>query len=297
MTAGSQADQDDATRSGTWLVVSDVDHTLMDHDSEVGTAAECLRQLRQWGVTTLLASSKTFAEMVDLQSRMGVPAQPFIFENGCGIGWPKDQWPETAPAMPTLVLGDYGAIVRGGPADQLRALLNNLRNSTAWRFSLLEDLPFPRIEELLGLDQRLADLALQRLASVPLVWHGDNAELEQLQRRLAHEGLRAVKGGRLVHISPPYNKGEAVNHILEWSEAWSAPLRLLACGDSENDRTLLELADRSLVFHPPDRQPMVLRAQAKTPGVAVCSAGGPLSWFKAVQSALAIDDWNTPAAA
>ena len=76
-----------------WLVVSDVDHTLLEHPSEIPITANCLRQLRQRGINTWLASSKTFTEMVELQSQLGLPAQPFLFENGCGIGWPHKRWP------------------------------------------------------------------------------------------------------------------------------------------------------------------------------------------------------------
>ena len=72
----------------TWRVVSDVDHTLLEDPGETARAGACLRRLHQRGLPTLLASSKTFAEMVALQSRAELPPQPFLFENGCGIGWP-----------------------------------------------------------------------------------------------------------------------------------------------------------------------------------------------------------------
>lgn len=277
-----------------WLVVSDVDHTLMEHPSESPIAADCLRRLRQRGVDTWLASSKTFAEMVELQSQLGLPAQPFLFENGCGIGWPYKRWPpQTALAEPALMLGDYGAIVRGEPPDLLQARLKRLRDLTGWRFSLLEELPFSTIKALIGLDEHLARLALQRLASVPLAWNGNDSELVLLQQHLAREGFRAVQGGRLVHVAPPFHKGEALAYLLEMRGTGSVPLRVLACGDSENDRTLLERADLALVFHPPDCQPMVLAHQAQKPLVLVCSSGGPIRWLEAVDAALAIGDQNT----
>jgi predicted mannosyl-3-phosphoglycerate phosphatase (HAD superfamily) len=117
-------------------VVSDVDHTLLEDPGETARAGACLRRLHQRGLPTLLASSKTFAEMVALQSRAELPPQPFLFENGCGIGWPTASWPAAA-AAPQQVLGAYGAIGRGGDPQRLRTLLHHLRDSGGLRYSLL----------------------------------------------------------------------------------------------------------------------------------------------------------------
>ena len=190
------------------------------------------------------------------------------------------------------MLGDYGAIVRGEPPAPLQARLKRLRDTTGWRFSLLEELPFSAIKALIGLDEHLARQALERLASVPLVWNGDDSEFVRLQQHLAREGICAVQGGHLVHVAAPFHKGEALAHLLAMRGGGSGPLRVLACGDSENDRTLLERADLALVFHPPDRQPMVLGHQAKNPAIPVCSTGGPIRWLEAVEAALAIGDQN-----
>jgi predicted mannosyl-3-phosphoglycerate phosphatase (HAD superfamily) len=175
----------------TWRVVSDVDHTLLEEPGETPSAGQALRQLGQRGIPTLLASSKTFAEMVAFQSLADLPPQPFLFENGCGIGWPTAAWPAAAPA-PQQVLDTYGAIVRGGDPQRLRTLLHQLRDSGGLRFSLLEELNFDSIQQLIGLEEPLARLALQRLASMPLVWQDDEAALERLRRQLAGDGLEAV---------------------------------------------------------------------------------------------------------
>ena len=273
--------------AGVWLVVSDVDHTLLECPEEASSAGACLRGLQRRGITTLLASSKTFAELVEFQTRAGLPPQPFLFENGCGIGWPTASWPATAGA-PQQVLGAYGAIVRGGDPQRLRTLLLQSRDSDGLRFTLLEELTFGAIQRLIGLDEPLARLALQRLASVPLVWQDDEAALERLRRRLAGEGLEAVSGGRLVHVAPPCNKAEALAQVLSWLGEDPPIARLLACGDSENDRALLESADLSLVFHPADRPAMVLTSiTTNRPRIErTAIAGGPGAWLTAVVAAL-----------
>ena len=286
MAAGSAAQP--GGNAVAWRVVSDVDHTLLEHPGETARAGECLHRLHQRGIPTLLASSKTFAEMVAFQSLAELPSQPFLFENGCGIGWPTASWPAAAGA-PQQELGAYGAIVRGGDPQRLRTLLHQLRTSGGLRFSLLEELNFDAIQQLIGLEEPLARLALQRLASVPLVWQDDEAALQRLRQQLAGEGLAAVSGGRLLHVAPPCNKAEALAQVLSWQGEAPHSTTLLACGDSENDRALLESADVALVFHPADRPAMALAPPvAERPRITrTAMAGGPEAWLAAVETALA----------
>jgi D-glycerate 3-kinase len=145
----------------------------------------------------------------------------------------------------------------------------------------------------------MARLALQRLASLPLVWHPDDS-LDWFQQQLAGEGLRAVSGGRLLHIAPPFDKGEALDQVLAWLGGGAASLRLLACGDSENDRSLLERADLALVFHPAAGTPLTLAPRRRLAEAELSAppqagqrlerqviAGGPRPWLEAVLAALA----------
>lgn len=286
-------------RRSCWRVVSDLDHTLIEDGGESLLAGDCLRRLHQGGIPTLLASSKTFGEMVAFQVRADLAPQPFLFENGCGIGWPRHCWPAAVAAEPQLVQGDYGAIVRAADPARLRPLLQRLRSEAGLRFSLLEELSFDQIHQLIGLEPAMARLALQRLASLPLVWHPDDS-LDWFQQQLAGEGLRAVSGGRLLHVAPPFDKAEALDQVLAWLGGGAASLRLLACGDSENDRCLLERADLALVFHPAAGRPLTLaprrrlaEAERSAPPQAAqrlerqVIAGGPRRWLEAVQAALA----------
>ena len=272
--------------TASWLVVSDVDHTLLEEPEQTADLGHCLRWIHQRGIPTLLASSKTFAEMVDLQTRASLPPQPFLFENGCGVGWPLQAWPALQP--PALVLEGYGALVRGEPPAALGALLRRLREEAALRFTLLEELSLGAITELTGLEERLAALALARLASVPLLWQDGPERLAWLQEELEGRGLRAVQGGKLLHVGPPFDKGEALHQLEPWPALQPWPAQRLACGDSENDRSLLEGADIALVFHPPDRPP--LRLQPPPAGrqrvERAVVAGGPRAWLEAVETAL-----------
>lgn len=271
-----------------WLVVSDVDHTLIERAEEAALAGSCLAGLHRQGVTTLLASSKTFAEMVELHQSAGLAQQPFLFENGCGVGWPLEMPLPPAAGLPQLRQGGYGALVLGNGGPSLAATLISLRKRSGLRFTLLSELPPPAIQRELGLSNAQAQLAVQRLASMPLLWHDSDAALEQLQEQLNHDGLCAVRGGRLVHVGPPLNKWLGLQRLQSWQQVAANTTRILACGDSDNDRALLENADLALVFHPPGQGGMALqpRPDGLPQQVRRATSGGPRLWLQAVEEAL-----------
>jgi mannosyl-3-phosphoglycerate phosphatase family protein len=266
---------------GIRLVVTDLDHTLIENPSQIPAAGEALRRLADRGLVTVLASSKTFAEMEDLQRQAGLPPQPFIFENGGGIGWPLDKWPGEAAGAPLLVQGAYGAIAAAGDLSKLGAILAELASAAGFRFRRFDELPLETISTLTGLDHRLAALARQRLTSLPLLWEDGSEQLAGLQQALAGQGLGAVSGGQFVHVGPPCDKATALSKVRQWLGGQAAMGGMLACGDSDNDRGLLEAAEIALVFSSAKRPPLPLSRPC-----TVVPAGGPGPWLEAVEAAL-----------
>jgi mannosyl-3-phosphoglycerate phosphatase family protein len=280
---------------GVRLVVTDLDHTLIENPSQIPAAGEALRRLADRGLVTVLASSKTFAEMEDLQRQAGLPPQPFIFENGGGIGWPLGQgplgqgplshWPAQtageAAGAPALVQGAYGAIAAAGDLTKLGAILAELASGGGFRFRRFDELPLDTISTLTGLDPRLAALARQRLTSLPLLWDDSSEQLAGMRQALAGRGLAAVSGGRFVHVGPPCDKATALTRVRQWLGGQAAMGGMLACGDSDNDRGLLEAADIALVFSCGQRPPLPLSRPC-----TVVPAGGPGPWLAAVEAAL-----------
>jgi mannosyl-3-phosphoglycerate phosphatase family protein len=254
---------------------------LIENPSQIPAAGDALRRLADWGLVTVLASSKTFAEMEDLQRQAGLPPQPFIFENGGGIGWPLDKWPGEAAGAPLLVQGAYGAIAAAGDLTKLGAILAELASAAGFRFRRFDELPLETISTLTGLDHRLAALARQRLTSLPLLWEDGSEQLAGLQQALAGQGLGAVSGGQFVHVGPPCDKATALSQVRQWLGGQAAMGGMLACGDSDNDRGLLEAAEIALVFSSGKRPPLPLSRPC-----TVVTAGGPGPWLTAVEAAL-----------
>jgi mannosyl-3-phosphoglycerate phosphatase family protein len=272
--------------SGVTLVVTDLDHTLIETPAQIPAAGEALRRLGQRGLATVLASSKTFAEMEDLQRHAGLPPQPFIFENGGGIGWPLNRWPlgpelGEGVAAPLQVQGAYGAIAAAGDLTKLGAILAELASAGGFRFRRFDQLSLDTITTLTSLDPRLASLARQRLTSLPLLWDDRREKLAGLQQALEAHGLAAVSGGQFVHVGPPCDKATALAQVRQWLGGAAALGGMVACGDSDNDRGLLEAADIALVFTSGQRPPLPL-----TRPCTVVQAGGPGPWLEAVEAAL-----------
>ena len=68
------------------LVVTDLDGSLLDHhDYNWDAASEWLARLKQHQIPLVICSSKTAAEIVPLQKKLGISGAPFIAENGACV--------------------------------------------------------------------------------------------------------------------------------------------------------------------------------------------------------------------
>ena len=74
------------TRALPLLVFSDLDGTLLDHESySFAPARAALAALAEIGAGVVLATSKTAAEVAPLRAALGLAGWPAIVENGAGL--------------------------------------------------------------------------------------------------------------------------------------------------------------------------------------------------------------------
>ena len=214
------------------LIVTDLDGTLLDHDSySYAEALPALDAIRERGLPLVLASSKTRLEMAGLHGELGLRA-PFICENGAAICTP---------------VGDGFELQALAPArDEVLAAIRELREAAGYRFTGFADCDAEGIAGMTGLDSAAAALAGRREFSEPLRWEDSPERLDVFRRELAERGLVAQQGGRFLSVSGPADKGQALARLR--AQYGGDELSVVALGDSPNDATMLAAADMAVII-------------------------------------------------
>ncbi|MCO6186418.1 mannosyl-3-phosphoglycerate phosphatase [Rhizobium sp. L1K21] len=221
------------------LVFTDLDGTLLDHETYSYAAAEpALKRLKESGIPLILASSKTEAEMRPLAQELALET-PMIVENGAGVAGLEDS-------------------TSGQPCyEDIRALLDKIPPSIRGHFQGFGDWGAEKISARTGLPLASAERAGTRRFSEPGVWDGTDADFEIFETLLEESGFHAVRGGRFTTIMPQTSKGEAMAQIaaLYMSPSGDTPT-IIALGDGENDIAMLEAADYGIVIANPAHAPL-----------------------------------------
>ena len=141
------------------LVVSDLDGTLLDHETYSWDAARpALDVLRSGGAGLVLASSKTAAEISDLRDAIQFPDWPSIVENGSGLLEPGED-PQADLGGDTSLYRTLRSAIAGLPAG----------------FRGFGDMTEKEVSERTGLTLSAAQKARMRRFSEPGVWEADSA--------------------------------------------------------------------------------------------------------------------------
>lgn len=251
-----------------WMVVSDLDGTLLDHVSySWEPAAAMLQRLREHQVPVVLASSKTLAEMRRLAAEMSL-SEPMIVENGAAVAWPEE--------------GDYRVEAVGRPRSEIIPIIHQLRAKHDWRFVGFDDWSASDLAEDSGLGMERAALALDRHGTEPLLWHDDETAYGEFLDALAAEGLRAVRGGRYIHVMGQFDKADGLHRVAEaLAGQRGGPLKILALGDSPNDEAMLSAADVAVRIRSSKSGEM----QIEAPVLLQPGPPGPYGWAEA------LDQW------
>ncbi len=259
------------------LVLTDLDGTLLDHDTySLEPARATVERLRELGWPLVLSSSKTAAEIRALRSDLNNGA-PFVVENGAAVFVPRGGFDAQSGPESEIV----ERLVHGAPYEEIRALVLELREELRLDFVGFGDLDAKGVAELTGLDLEMAGLAKERTGSEPLLWRDDDEALESFTLAVEARGLCVTRGGRFVHVTGPTDKGRAVEWLRERYEAASpdASFTTVGLGDSENDRPLLEAVDIPVVVRKKHGESLRLEGRER---VLYTSEAGPSGWAEAM---------------
>ncbi len=260
------------------VVFTDLDGTLLDHDSYSWVAAKpALDELKRIGSPCIFNSSKTLAEMLQLARETGVCA-PLICENGGGVaipaGWqPGDQ--DCGDYRPQ----NYRLHALGAPRERILEQLEPLRGR--YRFRSYCQMSAAEVAQRTGLAEPDAENSMQRNFTEPCVWEDSDAAFDQFRQELENCDLLVQRGGRFAHVMGRSDKGGA----LKWCMArWFDESNWLsvAAGDGENDIAMLDAADIAILVRSQHLNP----PHCANPNSRLTDDYGPAGWSGAILAEL-----------
>jgi len=256
------------TKGSTLIVFSDLDGTLLNHETYDYAAAEpALNVLRQNCIPLVLASSKTAAEMAPLRAQLGFAHCPAIVENGAGLL-------SADTDNPLQDTGEYNAI---------RVALDMVPATLRKFYRGFGDMDANEVSAVTGLPVNAAALAAMRAFSEPGVWTGNAADQSAFEQELAAHNIHARHGGRFLTLSFGRTKAGLMRDLAVRLAEPSKPF-IVALGDAPNDKEMVLAADRAFIIRNHAARPISFCAGQSTDHVTWIDQEAPLGWNTAVLS-------------
>ncbi|AFP84511.1 mannosyl-3-phosphoglycerate phosphatase-related protein [secondary endosymbiont of Ctenarytaina eucalypti] len=253
------------------LVITDLDGSLLDHYTyQWQTAAPWLAKLKENDIPVVLCSSKTTAEIVTLQTQLGLVGAPFIAENGAALKL-DSRWKNAQLSTTRYTGKDY---------ISLRTIMTHLRKVNGYKFFGFGDMTNYEVAKWTGLSVEEAQLAKNREASEAFIWQDTRSRLTEFISALKKEDLALTEGGRCYHVmSRGYDKGVAVRWILkQYRQKGDRNWKTLGLGDGPNDQPMLAAVNYAVIIRGYGKMPLML---SKSPSsVYYTQDYGPKGWVE-----------------
>lgn len=246
------------------LLFTDLDGCLLNkQDYDYTPSLPVLDELRRLQIPVILCSSKTYAEMSQLQQELQLTDYPMTCENGGLIAWSAD--PKTHDIL-------------GAKREEILVLLKQLKPE--FPFRSFADLGLQGVMEATSLPEESAAKAIQRGCTEPLLWDGEDDQIIDFGCQLQRAGFTLTKGGRFWHVAGKTTKGLAMSKVIERYQQQAAQVLTAAVGDSPIDQSMLDVADCPIGIPQPDRQ-LLVKIPAST-GI-IAGIPGSAGWAEAVK--------------
>jgi len=266
-------------RTAPAIIFTDLDGTLLDHhDYNFDAAIPALQAVQQLGIPLILTTSKTLAEVRQINRTLH-NAQPAIVENGCALCFPLDRdYPFELDAHEQIA--GYAVTRFPPPYAEIRRFLAQQRANHRWHLQGFDDMSAEDVAETTGLDRKQAEQAKQRLCSEPFLWLDSEDNLGRFKAAADDAGLRITRGGRFWHLMGRSSKAQAMQAMCALFEGDSGQVAtVIALGDSENDRAMLQDADIAVVIKRHDGTHLDCHGKKQT---LFTQQAGPSGWNAAI---------------
>jgi len=264
-----------------WLVVTDLDGTLLNHhDYTVTAALPAINLLQKKNIPIILNTSKTYAETIAIRQELAIN-DPFIVENGSAIYLPRKDFKSVDTKQISHKPGirdDYWEIIPGTEQSAISHALEQI-NIPADHYTRLSQITIEQAIQLTGLNEKQAANAIKREFSEPLIWNSDQFSLDLFKQALIAYQLTTLQGGRFLHVLGNSNKGQATQLLCK---LYNKKIKTIVLGDSENDAAMLNTADISVIVKSPSNHQL---EQLITPHLHTQSEA-PEGWTEAINSVL-----------
>jgi mannosyl-3-phosphoglycerate phosphatase len=244
-----------------YIVVTDLDGTLLDHQTYKFTAAQkAIASLQQQEIPLILNSSKTQAEIQAIRNKLD-NREPFICENG------------------GILCFDGDIQYLGTPRHEFLNILRSLKQQLKLNYQSFADATVEDVCQWTQLSASDAEKAMSREATEPLLWQDTEVALDNFRQELAKIELQCVRGGRFHHVMGIFNKASCFPYLKQYySQRCHEEIKIIALGDSQNDLPMLERADIAVVI--PSHKGKLL--QLDRDSIIYASQPGPDGWQESI---------------
>jgi len=268
-------------KSTQWLVVTDLDGTLLNHhDYSTDMALPAIKKLIDLNIPIIFNTSKTFSESITIQEKLNINA-PFIVENGSCIYLPKSIFPNTPLDKTAKSRNKYWEVKLGKSQAEISNILKIINTPSSY-YQLLSACSIQSAAILTGLNIEQAEQAIYREYSEPLIWKSGKKELIKFKKELKEHNLNTLQGGRFLHVLGNCDKGIATNKLHDFFIADNTQIKTIILGDSDNDFAMLEKANLSIVVNSPSNHQL---QQTFTPDIFTHQQA-PDGWAEGIELAL-----------
>ena len=201
---GDFLDENNSQKDCRLLVFTDLDGTLLDHESySFEPALPALAVLKDNNIPLIVCTSKTRAEIELIRVQLN-NMHPFISENGGAVFIPRNYFPQMPHA--SREDADYSIIEFGTPYSRLREAFKHMCTVLPGQLKGFGDCTPEEIAHLCGFSLSSAVLAKKREYDEPFVVEGE-IPFDVLQEMASHSQLQVTRGGRFFHLMGTNDKG------------------------------------------------------------------------------------------